>query len=115
MTVRWAKSVATPCESRCRCGSRESHDRVTYFQHSSNLSRGGIFLEKTLPHPVGTRVSLQFTLPGDEVELRVQAEIVSALMEDGLGMGLKFVAPSAEVAQRIDRFIADHEPQPEPK
>jgi uncharacterized protein (TIGR02266 family) len=89
----------------------ESHERATYFQHSSNLSRGGIFLEKTLPHPVGTLVSLQFTLPGDATELRVQAEIVSALMEDGLGMGLKFVAPPPEVAERIDRFIAAHEPK----
>jgi uncharacterized protein (TIGR02266 family) len=90
----------------------ESHDQATYFQHSKNLSRGGLFLEKTVPHPVGTRVALQFTLPGDRSPIKVQAEIVSALDgETNMGMGLKFVEPSAEVASRIDQFVAAREPK----
>ena len=90
----------------------ESHDHATYFQHSSNLSKGGIFLEKTIPHPVGTRVSLQFTLPGDQTPIKVDAEIVNALGSDErLGMGLRFIDPGAEVAQRIERFIAEREPR----
>jgi len=92
----------------------ESHDHATYFQHSSNLSRGGLFLEKTIPHPVGTRVTLSFTLPGDQTPLKVQAEIVSALEgETRLGMGLKFVEASTEFSRRIDGFIAQHEPGPD--
>jgi uncharacterized protein (TIGR02266 family) len=83
-----------------------------YFQRSSNLSQSGIFLENTLPHPVGTRVALQFTLPGESSPIRVQAEIVSALDgEAQLGMGLRFVNPSAEVQQRLSAFIAQHEPK----
>ena len=89
----------------------ESHEHATYFQHTKNLSRGGMFLEKTMPHPVGTRVQLQFTLPGDETPLQVQAEIVSALDgDDAMGMGLKFVDLTPEVAGRLDRFIAEREP-----
>jgi uncharacterized protein (TIGR02266 family) len=88
----------------------ESHDHATYFQHSSNLSRGGLFLEKTVPHPIGTRVGLQFTLPGDRSPIRVQAEIVSALEgETNMGMGLKFLDPPADVAQRIDRYVSERE------
>jgi uncharacterized protein (TIGR02266 family) len=89
----------------------ESHDHATYFQHSSNLSSGGIFLEKTIPHPVGTRVALQFTLPGDHTPIKVTAEIVNALESEArLGMGLKFVDLPPDAAGRIDRFVAQHEP-----
>jgi uncharacterized protein (TIGR02266 family) len=88
----------------------ESHDQATYFQHSSNLSSGGIFLERTIPHPVGTRVALQFTLPGDHTPIKVTAEIVNAAEnEKQLGMGLKFVDLAQEAARRIDEFIAQHE------
>jgi uncharacterized protein (TIGR02266 family) len=88
----------------------EQHEEATYFQHSSNLSINGLFLENTVPHPVGTRVALQFTLPGDGSPIRVQAEIVSAIEEEKhLGMGLRFLDPSPEVAQRIAAFIAHHE------
>ena len=90
----------------------ESHEEATYFQRSSNLSPSGIFLENTVPHPVGTRVDLQFTLPGDQAPIRVHAEIVSALEEEAhLGMGLRFVDPSTEVSRRIAEFIAQHEPK----
>jgi uncharacterized protein (TIGR02266 family) len=86
----------------------ELHVGATYFQRSSNLSSDGIFLEQTVPHPVGTRVGLQFTLPGDQSPIRVQAEIVSALEEDAhLGMGLRFIDPDDEVTQRIERFISE--------
>ncbi len=85
----------------------ESHDETTYFQRSSNLSPSGIFLENTVPHPVGTRVALQFTLPGDHTPIRVDAEIVSALEEDAhLGMGLRFVDAPGDVSQRIAAFIS---------
>jgi uncharacterized protein (TIGR02266 family) len=88
----------------------ESHDHTTYFQTSSNLSSGGIFLERTIPHPVGTRVALQFTLPGDHTAIKVTAEIVNAAEnEKQLGMGLKFVDLGQEAARRIDEFIAQHE------
>jgi uncharacterized protein (TIGR02266 family) len=85
---------------------------ATYFQRSSNLSPSGMFLENTIPHPVGTRVALQFTLPGDGAPIRVQAEIVSALDgEEQMGMGLRFLNPPADVQKRLDAFIAEHEPK----
>jgi uncharacterized protein (TIGR02266 family) len=79
-----------------------------YFQRSANLSAGGIFLEKTIPHPIGTQVMLQFTLPQEEQPIRVRGEIVNAAAEEGeLGMGIKFLDLPADAVARIQRFVSD--------
>src|SRR5215468_1250071 len=84
----------------------QSRDQELYFQRSANLSAGGLFLENTIPHPVGTRITLQFTLPGDAEALRVHGEIVSAAQTNELGMGVKFVEVEPAVQAGIDAFIA---------
>src|SRR6266581_3563520 len=85
----------------------EKTERELYFQRSANLSLGGIYLENTIPHPVGTRVTLRFTLPGDEDKLEVRAEVAAAMTgEEEFGMGLKFVELDAAVAERIQKYIA---------
>ena len=85
----------------------EASERDLYFQRSANLSEGGIYLENTIPHPVGTRVTLRFSLPGDKEKLQVLAEVVGAIAgEEEMGMGLKFVELAEEAAQRIRQFIA---------
>jgi len=83
----------------------ESTERELYFQRSGNLSSGGIFLENTIPHPKGTVVNLQFTLPGDTVPLKVRGEIVNAAASDELGMGIKFVDMEPDVERRIAEFV----------
>jgi uncharacterized protein (TIGR02266 family) len=84
----------------------EATDRELYFQRSANLSTGGIYLENTIPHPVGTRVTLRFALPGEGERLEVSAEVVGAITGDEeLGMGLKFIDLGAEHAERIRRYI----------
>src|SRR5262245_11612751 len=69
----------------------ETSDRELYFQRSANLSTGGIFLEHTVPHPIGKVVNLQFTLPGDSERIQARGEIVSAPAGKELGMGIRFV------------------------
>jgi len=83
----------------------ESTERELYFQRSGNLSSGGIFLENTIPHPKGTVVNLQFTLPGDTVPIKVRGEIVNAAASDELGMGIKFVDVEPDVERRITEFV----------
>jgi uncharacterized protein (TIGR02266 family) len=83
----------------------ESTERELYFQRSGNLSIGGIFLENTIPHPKGTVVNLQFTLPGDTQPIRVRGEIVNAASSDELGMGIKFVDVAPDVERRIGEFV----------
>ena len=83
----------------------ESTERELYFQRSANLSVGGIFLENTIPHPKGTVVNLQFTLPGDTTPIKVRGEIVNAAASDELGMGIKFVDVEPDVERRIAEFV----------
>ena len=83
----------------------ESTERELYFQRSANLSVGGIFLENTIPHPKGTVVNLQFTLPGDTQPIKVRGEIVNAAASDELGMGIKFLEVNPEDERRISDFV----------
>lgn len=84
----------------------EATDRELYFQRSANISAGGIYLENTIPHPVGTRVTLRFLLPGDKDRLEVRAEVVGAIAgEEEMGMGLKFVDLGEREATRIRRYV----------
>ena len=85
----------------------EKTDRELYFQRSANLSSGGIYLENTIPHPVGTRVNLRFQLPGDADKIEVKAEVAAAIAgEEEFGMGLKFVELGDGVAEKIQQYIA---------
>jgi uncharacterized protein (TIGR02266 family) len=89
----------------------ESTERELYFQRSANLSVGGIFLENTIPHPKGTVVNLQFTLPGDTTPIKVRGEIVNAAASDELGMGIKFLDVDAEAQRKISEFVQRAEAQ----
>jgi uncharacterized protein (TIGR02266 family) len=84
----------------------EATDRELHFQRSANISTGGIYLENTIPHPVGTRVTLRFMLPGEKDRLEVHAEVVGAIAgEEEMGMGLKFVDIGERAASRIKRYV----------
>src|SRR5438105_8867272 len=80
-----------------------------YFQRASNLSVGGAFFDKTIPLPLGTRVSLKFELPGDPVEIRCAGEIVTA---KDLGMGVSFLELKSSDRARIEMLIARIGPRP---
>jgi uncharacterized protein (TIGR02266 family) len=81
----------------------------TYFQRSANLSEGGIFLERTIPHPMGTQVTLKLQLPDGGEPVEVRAEIVNAAAGEGdLGMGLRFIDLDDAAARRIRRLVEKH-------
>ncbi len=81
-------------------------ERETYFQRSANLSVGGIFLDHTVPHPLGTEVKLQFTLPGESEPVKVVGQIVGATPDDAAaGMSVKFISMSDEARAAIERWL----------
>jgi uncharacterized protein (TIGR02266 family) len=85
----------------------EKSERELYFQRSANISAGGIYLENTIPHPVGTRVTLRFSLPGDDAKLEVRAEVAAAIAgEEEFGMGLKFLELGDSASECIQKYIA---------
>lgn len=89
----------------------ESRERETYFQRSANLSLGGIFLDRTIPHPLGTTVTLKFTLPSETEILEVQGTIVN-IGPDGEpfgGMGIRFLDLPEGTRARIESWVRAHE------
>lgn len=83
----------------------EHTDDALYFQRATNLSLGGLYLDKTLPHPPGTRVQLELRLPGERAPLRVSGEVVPATARE-VGMGVRFVGLSLDERARIADYLA---------
>jgi uncharacterized protein (TIGR02266 family) len=89
---------------------REITANSIYQQHSANLSLGGVFLARTLPHPIGTSVRLQFTLPGEREPIELNGEVVNIDAEERLGMGVRFVDMPPEIEARLKRFFEQYQP-----
>lgn len=84
----------------------ESRERETYFQRCTNLSVGGLFLDRTIPHPLGTIVRLRFTLPDSAEPIETRGEIVNAPNSDRLGMGIKFIDLPDDARARITELVS---------
>ncbi len=82
----------------------EHTEDALYFQRATNLSIGGVFLDRTLPHPAGTRVQLELRLPGETAPLRVAGEVVPTVDRD-MGMGVRFVGLSTFERDRIASYL----------
>jgi uncharacterized protein (TIGR02266 family) len=83
----------------------ELTDGSQVFRRAGNLSRGGMHLDHTIPIPVGTRVRLRFTLPGDNLPIVATSEIVSIATNNVLGMGVKFIDVDPVTQNRIDAYL----------
>lgn len=79
----------------------EVHGDEVYFRRSCNISEGGVLFDQSIPHAVGTKVTLRFSLPGTNSSLEVRGQVVTAARaKDGLGMGVKFLELKA-----LDRAV----------
>jgi len=84
----------------------ESKGNELYFRRTGNLSSGGVYFEQSIPHPLGTCVSLKFTLPGESHVIQTKAEIVNTPnAENGLGMGVRFIDLSHDNRRRIETYV----------
>ena len=75
----------------------------TYYQRALNLSVGGAYFAQTVPMPLGTRVKLTFTLPGESEDFVCMGEVVAA---KEMGMGVHFVELEQKERKRIEAAIA---------
>lgn len=82
----------------------ETHGRAVYYQRATDLSLGGLFLSRTLPHPPGTRVELRVDLGGAD-PLRVRGEVVDDGGRRAEGMGLRFVSLDRDQRARLADFL----------
>jgi uncharacterized protein (TIGR02266 family) len=75
------------------------------WRRAGNLSRGGIYLDQTIPMPIGTAVKLRLTLPEDDEAITVSGTIVSIATSQTFGMGVKFVDVDPKTQARLDGFV----------
>jgi uncharacterized protein (TIGR02266 family) len=77
-----------------------------YFRRTGNVSPGGVFFDRAIPHALGTVVTLKFALPGDKEMVVARGEVVSiAGASDGLGMGVKFISVEGDGKKRIRTYL----------
>jgi len=78
-----------------------------YFHVSGDLSAGGAYFDRAIPHPVGTAVKLSFCLPGENSSpIRCKGEVVNVPdAGDALGMGVQFVELAEADRGRIEAFM----------
>lgn len=88
--------VAVPVEVR--------DERGFSFHSTRDLSATGCYFDRAIPHAVGSRVALSFSLPGDGRSIRCEGEVVNVPDKKGYGMGIRFVNISPADGQRIDAF-----------
>jgi len=84
----------------------EVEGRDSVFRQAGNLSAGGVFFDKALPHPVGDRLNLRIPLGfgEDAPTVKVWGEVVS----DGgskLGMGVKFITFREGDEEHLRKFL----------
>ena len=80
-------------------------DGGVVYRRAGNLSKGGLYLDQTIPLPIGSKVKLRFTLPEDTVVVTVTGQIVSINSRERLGMGIKFLDLEEAMQTRIESFI----------
>jgi len=84
----------------------EEKGNELYFRRTGNVSLGGIYFEQTIPHALGTRVRLRFSLPDQPHPVEAIAEIVNTPpQKDGLGMGLRFVSLDDKARLALQAFL----------
>jgi uncharacterized protein (TIGR02266 family) len=73
---------------------------------SQDLSTGGAFFDRAIPYPVGQRVTVSFTLPGEPHPIRCQGEVVNVPDHTCFGMGVRFSKMRPEDERALEAFTA---------
>lgn len=78
---------------------------------SSDVSTGGLFFDRAIPHAVGEQVELLFTLPGETEPIRCLGEVANVPDAHAFGMGVRFVDLDPASRARVDAFVRDYAKQ----
>jgi c-di-GMP-binding flagellar brake protein YcgR len=86
----------------------EVRDARGFSLHSTrDISSGGLYFDRAIPHSVGARVQLAFTLPGDIKSIRCDGEVVNVPDKRGYGMGIQFLDIAPGDAERVEQFARE--------
>lgn len=79
-----------------------------FSDFSRDVNEGGIFVETEKPPTAGTRVDLQFRLPGEDEPVRAHGVVVhvkEGSPSEPRGMGIEFEELTSESRRRIDMLV----------
>lgn len=81
------------------------------FGYAKNISRGGFFIASINPRKPGESFKIFFQIPGTEIKLRCQCEVVWARKyskTDKLepGYGVRFIDIPDDIAEAIDGWVS---------
>jgi type IV pilus assembly protein PilZ len=79
-----------------------------FSEFARNINEGGMFIETEDPQPVGTRVELEFKLPGSEDPLKVTGLVVRSDVvgpEGSQGMGIEFESLAETERDHINLIV----------
>jgi type IV pilus assembly protein PilZ len=115
MKVSSQRAISVDAPERRRAERADLLVRVDYqtvdeffSEFARNINEGGLFVESETPHPLGTRVALQFQLPGSDEPAQVSGTVVRTT--DGSdneppGMGIEFDHLDGQTRQRVDQLV----------
>ena len=84
----------------------ELRDSRGFSLHSaSDLSAGGLFFDRAIPHPIGAKVTVAFKLPGDDRSIVCMGEVANVPDEKSFGMGVRFLDLQPADRDRLQAFI----------
>ncbi len=115
ISAQRALSVEVPALERRRAERADLVVRVDYqtvdeffSEFARNINEGGLFVESETPHPLGTRVDLQFQLPGSDEPAQLSGTVVRTSNGSGSeppGMGIVFDDLDRQTRQRVDQLV----------
>ncbi|HEY8153832.1 MAG TPA: TIGR02266 family protein [Myxococcota bacterium] len=79
-----------------------------FSEFARNINEGGLFVESETPHALGTRVDLQFKLPGGDEPVQVSGSVVRTSPgspDEPPGMGIEFDDLDPQTRQRINEMV----------
>jgi type IV pilus assembly protein PilZ len=79
-----------------------------FSEFARNINEGGLFVESETLHPLGTRVDLQFKLPGGDEPVQVTGSVVRTspgTADEPSGMGIVFDDLDTQTRQRINELV----------
>ena len=77
------------------------------FHSTKDISIGGVFFDRAIPHAVGSQVELSFTLPGEQKAIRCRGEVVNVPDTKSFGMGIQFLGLGTGDLTTLEKFVRD--------
>lgn len=115
MAKATAEKLSEAALERRKSGRAELVVRVEYrtvdelfSDFARNINEGGIFVETDSPPEQGTRVDLQFRLPGSDTPVRATGTVVHVGRDESgetTGMGIEFEELDGPTRERINDLV----------